>query len=229
MQRQNKSASSGFVAVEPKHKDAEVQCELISTHSAAKLQKQLQAAKLQLIAVKGDLASARRAAGMRSSSSNNSDSNSSSQTHGSVAAETDEDKGEEAKEDEQEQETDMEESSLDDTVEVGDVAEIVNLQTDAGKQLNGRYGKVVSYHSATGRFGVQLKDGRNVAIRAENLSMGMKEEELSEEDEKMLLSLEPAPEELRCLPHVDRMAALYGPDRFGNAEELPRRLFHFYI
>ena len=75
--------------------------------------------------------------------------------------------------------------------------------------MNERYGKVVNHNAVHARFGVRLEDGSTVAFRKENLEMGMKKEELSDEDEHMLLSLRSSPEKIRNLPFQERMAILY--------------------
>ena len=84
------------------------------------------------------------------------------------------------------------------------------MQSERGKELNGRYGKLEKFDVATSRFGVKLADGSVVAIRATNLEMGMKSAEMSEGDEEMLLGLQPTPDHVRKLPFTGRMQALYG-------------------
>ena len=58
-------------------------------------------------------------------------------------------------------------------------------------------------------FGVRLEDVNTVVICKEILEMGMKEKELSDKGEHMLLSLRPSPEKIRKLPFQERMAILY--------------------
>eukprot|EP00930_Biecheleria_cincta_P099440 TRINITY_DN91067_c0_g1_i1.p1 TRINITY_DN91067_c0_g1~~TRINITY_DN91067_c0_g1_i1.p1 ORF type:complete len:298 (-),score=36.01 TRINITY_DN91067_c0_g1_i1:77-970(-) len=76
-------------------------------------------------------------------------------------------------EDELSQDEENKESILDDvdTLEVGDLAQIVSLQGDLDRV--GEYCDVVSYHPTTDHFGVDL-DGCSVLIAAENLAVAMK-------------------------------------------------------
>jgi len=67
---------------------------------------------------------------------------------------------------------------------------------------------VISYDPANGRFGIRLIDNRTVAIRAENLVVGMQGDEISDEDENLLLGLQPTAEEIQKLPYLERMRAL---------------------
>ena len=105
--------------------------------------------------------------------------------------------------------------SLDENVEVGDIAEIVGLTSEKGKLANGYYGKVLSSDASKQRFGILLEDGRSFLVRPENLRMGMKEDELSTDDERLLLGLRPAAEDVRALPFQERVQAIYG---FGTAK-----------
>lgn len=79
-------------------------------------------------------------------------------------------------------------SELDDTVTLGDVVLVKGLASAQGLELNGYYGKVVA-ERRDGRWGVRIKD-RTYALKETNLGMGMKAEEMSEEDEELLLSLD---------------------------------------
>ena len=76
--------------------------------------------------------------------------------------------------------------------------------------MNERYGKVLSFDPTNGRFRLRLQDGTNVRVLKENLEMGMKQEEMSEEDEQLLLGLKPTSQEIRSLPWRERMQATYG-------------------
>ena len=108
---------------------------------------------------------------------------------------------------------------LPDKVEVGDVAVIQSLTTVRGLKLNGYYGKVTSWDDATQRFAVKV-EGKTVAIKPENLGMGMKDEEMSSSDEKLLLSLKPTGPEVQAMPWVDRMRHLgmLGEGSRGSAD-----------
>ena len=57
-------------------------------------------------------------------------------------------------------------------------------------QLNGYYAKVVERNASSQRFGVSVR-GQIIALKLENLSMGMKADEMSSSDEELLLKLEP--------------------------------------
>ena len=92
-------------------------------------------------------------------------------------------------------------------IEVGDVVEIVNLQTQQGKQMNGYYAKVVQWSESSKRFGVDFR-GRSFALKPENLRMGMKVDEMSNTDEEMLLNLEPTTADIQALPWKERMQRL---------------------
>ena len=87
---------------------------------------------------------------------------------------------------------------------------ITGLRSERGQELNGRYAKLEKFDALTSRFGVRLADGSIVAVKAANLEMGMKSEEMSDEDEQLLLGLHPTPEHIRALPYTERMKALYG-------------------
>ena len=76
----------------------------------------------------------------------------------------------------------------------------------------GYYGTIVSYDAVKQLFGIRLEDGRSLLARHENHRMGMKEEELSSEDERLLLGVRPVAEEARQLPFRDRVQAVYGCD-----------------
>ena len=71
---------------------------------------------------------------------------------------------------------------------------------------------MVSYDASSKRFGIHLEDGRSFLVRTDNLLMGMKEDELSAEDERLLLGLQPAAEDVRVLPFRERVQAIYGCD-----------------
>mmetsp|Transcript_14456 Transcript_14456/g.22662 ORF Transcript_14456/g.22662 Transcript_14456/m.22662 type:complete len:98 (-) Transcript_14456:336-629(-) len=96
---------------------------------------------------------------------------------------------------------------------------IVGLASETGKSLKNMYGKVISYNTANDRFGVRMKCGQTVAIRRQNLEMEMTNEEMSEEDENLLLALEPCSEDIRGMPFEQRINALYGCEGKNEGSE----------
>ena len=216
-QERQKRQMLGGARPEPKTKDAEVQCELLNSDSFQKMQERLARAKLKLVAMKGDLAAARRNSGFSSSSHIDSCVESGSSHSAELEGEDGKDSANSAHE-----QGGKEDSSLDDNVEVGDVAMITGLESEKGKLLNGRYGKVVNFDATTSRFGVRIRDGTSVAVRKHNLEMGMKQEELSDEDEQLLLSLEPTTEELKSMPFERRIASIYGCTRQPSTDQSSR-------
>lgn len=202
---QRERAASGRTNIEPKSKDAAVHCDLINSTAVTNLQAKLNRERLKLVAMKGKLASARRAFGLHSDSDHSSDSDMSSQAD---FGDSDQKTNSAEEHTGDEQPDSDEDSSLNNNIEIGDVAQITGLVSDTGVQLNERYGKVISYDPANGRFGIRLIDNRTVAIRAENLAVGMKGDELSDEDENLLLGLQPTAEEIQKLPYLERMRAL---------------------
>ena len=201
---------------EPKAKDAAVQCDIMTEDAMIKLQNQLTKDRLRLVIAKGKLASMRRKMGTRSDCSSISDASSAEDADGFQSSKEEEpeendDYEEEWPESEARPSTaDAESESLDDNLEVGDVACICGLTSERGRALNELYGKLENYNAETDRFGVRLKCGLLVAIKSDNLEIGVKKEKLSDEDEQSLMGLVPTPETVRMLPYMERMKALYG-------------------
>ena len=184
--------------------------------------------RLKHIAAKGKLSDVRRRMGWQSDdSSHDSDSCNPSARSETESDDDDEDDG---FFDQDESGSDMlnggnhgskasdECSSLDGYVEIGDVACIIGLQSEIGRQFHDRYGKVISYDAPKDRFGVRLQCGRVLSVLSGNLEMGMKAEELSDEDEQLLLGLTPTSEEIRALPYIERMKALH-KDLWANVQD----------
>jgi len=73
--------------------------------------------------------------------------------------------------------------------------------------MNGYYAKVVQWSESTQRFGVNFR-GRVVALKQDNLSMGMRAEEMSSSDEDLLLNLELTRPDVQALPWTERMQRL---------------------
>ena len=211
--------------------DAAIQCDLeaptvtdTAKRKVQKLRKKLNESRLQVVALKWEVASFRRMLGEQSDEDwwgcNSASSSSISSADGSreddsrleeeTAASIDGEGCEMDREGSQDasvaerQEVQDDERSLDDNIEVGDIAMVTGLTSEKGEGLNGYYGTVVAYNAQTKRFGIRIK-GETVALKVENLEMGMKKEEMSDEDETLLLGLRPAAKEVRELPFLERI------------------------
>ena len=74
----------------------------------------------------------------------------------------------------------------------GDLVEIVGLTSEAGQKHNGFYGRIVGYDEDKGRYAVKARGHvKQLLIRPENLTLTMKEEEMSDSDESFFHSLDP--------------------------------------
>ena len=80
------------------------------------------------------------------------------------------------------------------TVEVGDIALVKGLRSDAGRPYNGMYGRVTSWDDSAGRFGIRLVDKKTLAVKPENLEIGLKAAEGAADKEEFFLNLRPSPE-----------------------------------
>ena len=64
----------------------------------------------------------------------------------------------------------------------------------------------MAYDSNKGCFAVHLMSGKQLLPRPQILRMGMKEHEMSSEDEELLLSLKPQHPAIKRLPKAQHMA-----------------------
>lgn len=185
--------------------DKEIQCELLiksdSKEEVSRLRRKLQETRLNHLKLKGKYSSLRRMmCGESHSDSVFSDVSDSGHSSANCCSEYgDPDEFEQHGHSSQHDSV----SDLPDNIEVGDVVEIVGLTSDKGQKLNGYYAKVETWCESTHRFGVNFR-GKLLALKPENLSMGMKSEEMSASDEDMLLGLEPAAPEVLALPWKER-------------------------
>ena len=84
-------------------------------------------------------------------------------------------------EDDRQDETDDQsmDSEVGKSVEVGDTVLVKGLQSETGRAYNGLYGKVSSWDSKTGRYGISLA-GKMVSVKPENLEIMFPESDLNQ-------------------------------------------------
>lgn len=189
-------------------RDQGTQCDIGSNAAVEHLRKALNSEKLKSLVLRGKIADLRRRMGLPSESSGSEaceDNGSSPECSHSV---------EDPFENELSRDNvvyDTEEAStFIETLEIGDIAMISGLNSEKGKDLNGRYGRLTTYDHDKDRYGVRLQDGSVLSIKRDNLKVGMKRQAVTQEDEELVLGLRPTPESVRKLPYKERMQAIYG-------------------
>ena len=225
-QRDSRPLPNSAASVPKAMQDAAVQCQIDGPSEAdtdlrlkmQRLKKKLNETRLKVVALKGEVASYRRIHGEQSdeewwgcssaSSSSSTVTEASSESHRTpIPGDDTEEHADAHQVPAAELQDDSDADSLDNNIEIGNVAMAKGLTSERGQELNGYYGKVVTYNAQSRRFGIKIK-GDSLALKEENLEMGMKMDEMSGEDEKLLLGLQPAKPELLALPRLDRIRAV---------------------